>query len=131
MPEFTIGDSVSYTPSFGTPKPVIVSSSSDGSGYIDIQFVDLGDFQEFRDMGISEVVSEMDRIGRVPESTLSFSMPMYYEEQQQEVQPINIPPRPTANFNVPQNTFEGGRRRRPSSRSRRRRVPRRRLSRRH
>jgi hypothetical protein len=118
MHEFTIGDVVIYTPSFGSPKSVIVMSSSDGSGYIDIQFVDIRDFQEFCDMGISSVVSEINRIGRVPELALSFSIPEHNEEQR----PANFPPAPTTNFNVPQNTFEGGqRRRRPSSRSRRRR----------
>lgn len=128
MPEFSIGDVVVYTPSFGSPKSVIVMSSSDGSGYVNIQFVDAGDFAEFRDMGISEVVNEMDRIGRVPEAALSFSMHEYYEDQQ----PMNVPPGPTTNFNVPQNAFEGGRRRfRPSSRSRRRRRRTARLSRRH
>ncbi len=128
MPEFTIGDSVIYTPSFGVPKSVIVLSSPDGSGYMDIQFVDADDFAEFRDMGISEVVVESERIGRVPEASLSFTAPEYEERRA---------PQNNAQTNVQPNAgnaMGGRRRRRPSSRSRRRRSSRRRssrLSRRH
>ena len=132
MFEFTIGDYVLYTPPFGSSKPVIVKSSPDGSGYVDIQFVDYGDFAEFRDMGISEVVNEMDRIGRVPNESLSPVVPSYYEETDTAAA-ANTPPLPNR-MNIPHDEFGngvGGRRRRPSSRSRRRGAPRRRLSRRH
>ena len=117
---FTIGDRVTYTPPFSLPKPVIVMSSTDGHGYVDIQFVDLGDFEEFCTMGISEVVSETNRIGRVPEFALSFSVPEHNEEM---VVPPNVPIAPNT-LDIPRNQLDndisGSRRHRPSSRNRRR-----------
>ena len=127
MPEFTIGDHVTYAPSFGLPKPVIVMSSTDGSGYIDIQFVNLTDFEEFCDMGISLVISEIERIGRVSESALSFLAPEHFAEI---VAPANVTAAPPNTLDFPRNDLVGGRRR-PSSRDRRRRIPRRRLGHRH
>ncbi len=102
------GDVMMYQPSFGEAKRVrVISDSADEEGFVRAKFIEHSDFLEFQDMGIGEVVDEIDAIVRVPEAALR---PEYNVPSPNKII-MNM-----NRVNNPPNVAGGARRRRRSSR---------------